>query len=129
MKKQYFEPGCYVRDTSKDTFDRKIADKIIKEVLDRLETGAKKYGNGYLIGDLDREIRQELLDIIGWSILFAVRYELTKRKVLLDTDNIVWERFFRYQDISFLKKLQNMLNKEVKIRENNGSNKNLHKGK
>jgi len=116
MKKQFFEKGCFVRDTQKGGFNKNLAKSILKEVMKRLETGSKKYGEGYLLEDFDREIYEELLDTIGWTLLSAMCYLEVMRGVEVDVNNVIWDRFVRHHSKSFLEWLKKKIDKELERR-------------
>jgi|GEM_PF-2373665 len=123
MKKQFFEKGCFVRDTQKGNFDKKLAKSILKEVMDRLEVGSRKYGEGYLLEDFDREIYEELLDTIGWTLLSTVCYLEVMHGVMVDVNNIIWDRFVRHHSESFLRELRKKIDKELERRRKEGEGK------
>jgi hypothetical protein len=98
-------------------YNKEIANKIVSQVLKRLEVGSQKYGAEYFLADcIGDELYQELLDQVGWALINAVRWVEVFQKRFLPTDAIYWKKFMANQKIDFLLKLQDEVKEELSKR-------------
>jgi hypothetical protein len=94
----------------------KEAREIVENTLKRVEKSAKKYGAAYELADISAEFDQEVLDIVGWSLLEAVRIHLVLSKKLAQLDGKYLEKFLKYHDAGYLKMLEEKIAQELKSR-------------
>jgi len=57
-----------------------IAREILEKVITRIDESYKKYGDQYLLADIPHETDEELLDLVGWPMLHAIRMQVYLRK-------------------------------------------------
>ena len=99
-------------------YNKDIANKIVTQVLKRLEVGSQKYGAEYFLADcIGDELYQELLDQVGWALINAVRWVEVFQKRFLPTDAIYWKKFMGNQKTEFLNKLKQEVEEELNKRE------------
>lgn len=94
----------------------KEARKIVENALKRVEDSAKKYGAAYGLADISSEFDQEVLDIVGWPLLEAVRIHLVLSKRLAQLDGKYLEKFLKYHDADYLEMLKEKIEQELKSR-------------
>ena len=92
------------------------AEKIIKEVLLRVDESAKKYGTAYTLADISSEFDAELLDIVGWPLLFMVRLRQIMQKRLPELNGQYLRKFLKYHDSEYLLYLRDQINIELQTR-------------
>jgi len=98
----------------KVVYNKEIANKIVSQVLKRLEVGSQKYGAEYFLADcIGDELYQELLDQVGWALINAVRWVEVFQKRFLPTDAIYWKKFMAIQKTEFLLKLREEVDEEL----------------
>jgi len=92
------------------------AEILQQEVLERLRHSVSKYGAAYTLADIEQELDSEILDIVGWPLLMAVRMRqiLSKRLSLLNNEYL--DKFLAYNDSEYLKLLRVKIDKELEKR-------------
>ncbi len=91
----------------------KVAHTITEDVLKRVEESAKKYGAAYILADIKEELNQEVLDIVGWTLLEAMRIQLIVSNRLARLDKEYLKKFLKYHDVKYLKMLRDEIDKEL----------------
>ncbi|MEM2174425.1 MAG: hypothetical protein QXI58_02225 [Candidatus Micrarchaeia archaeon] len=98
-------------------YNKKIFNKFLKEVVSKVERSSIKYKDAYLLNDMRREWNEELVDLVGWVLMQAVRMKEVVENRIKRNDLVFFDEFFKNQDTSFLKFLKQKIDKELKRRE------------
>lgn len=98
------------------------AEKITAEVLNRMKESSKKYGTAYTLADIESEFDAELLDIVGWPLLEAVRIRQVMKNKLAKLNDDYLKKFLSYHDIDYLNKLRSAIDGELRNRSANSTN-------
>jgi hypothetical protein len=94
----------------------KVAD-MITLVTDKLFKSSQKYGtSSYVLNDMTREIQEEIVDLVGWSLMESVRLMEALKGKIYHADEIYWENFLKRQDTSFLEVLKGRVSNELTVR-------------
>jgi len=72
-------------------------DELFQAVKAKLEKSSSKYGETHWLNDINEELRQEIIDILGWTSLQALRLLTVARSQFMDLDKVYWEKFFSHQ--------------------------------
>jgi len=91
----------------------KVAHIITEDILKRVEASAKKYGAAYILADVQKELDQEVLDIVGWTLLEAIRIRLILSNRLAQLDKEYLKKFLKYHNTEYLEMLKNKIDKEL----------------
>ena len=59
--------------------EKKIIEEFQKLMKQRIESGRKKYGLDYLHKDLNKDMKEELLDLANYALLLYMRIRLKER--------------------------------------------------
>ena len=97
-------------------YDRKKAEELVKRVLDKLDKSSTQYGGNYILNDISRETDEEIIDIVGWPLMEALRLQETLQKLIYSADTIYWEKFLKNQTTEFLRILFNRVEQELEHR-------------
>ncbi len=98
-------------------YDRKKAEELVKKVLDKLDKSNAVYKDAYVVNDIAREVDEELIDIVGWPLMEALRLREAMLGVIYSADNIYWEKFLKNQKTEFLYIILHRIAKEIGTRE------------
>ena len=94
-------------------YNKTIFKKILRRVVKKLEKGSDKYKDAYLLCNMSREWSEELIDLVGWNMLQAIKmYEVLYYKIK-HNDLIFYNAFFKNQDTKFLMFLKKKIDKEL----------------
>lgn len=101
----------------KNTKLTEVTKKAIKDLLVRVATklskSAEKYGDTMWVNDTKKELDEEIDDIVGWTVLEAVRLKQVANVKFARLDKIYWEKVFNHMTDDQLVFLQHKINKEV----------------
>lgn len=100
-------------------YDRKDAEELVAIVLNKLDVSSEKYKDAYVLNDVTREVDEEIVDLVGWPLLQALRMRQAMRGLIVSADNIYWEKFLKNQTPEFLRTLIDKVTEEL-IRRNPG---------
>ena len=89
------------------------ASNIAAEVMKRLESSVKKYGTAYTLADIENEFDAELLDIVGWPLLMAVRMRKLMSGRLAELNGEYLQKFLSFNDTEYLTMLRTEIDKEL----------------
>lgn len=89
------------------------AQEIMTNVLKRVESSAEKYCSAYVLADIAEELDAEVLDLVGWVLLEAIRIRQVTQKRLARLDGEYLIRFLKYHDTQYLKMLRDSINGEL----------------
>jgi hypothetical protein len=92
------------------------AETLTQDVLKRVERSAKKYGAAYSLADISSELNEEVLDLVGWTLLEALRIRLILSKKLASIDGEYLEKFLKYHDKDYLQMLKTKIEEELNNR-------------
>jgi hypothetical protein len=81
-----------------------------------VEKSSQKYNDAYLLNDMSREWEEELVDLVGWVLMQAVRMKEVVGEKIIRNDLIFFKEFFKNQRTEFLKFLEKEVKKELKRR-------------
>ena len=92
---------------------------MITLVTDKLFKSSQKYGaSSYVLNDMTREIQEEIVDILGWSLMESIRLMEALKGKIYHADEIYWENFLQKQNTEFLKVLLDKVMGELEKRRN-----------
>lgn len=94
-----------------------VAEDIMKEVLKRIQNSYKKYGDQYLLADIEQELDEEIYDIVGWPLLLAVRLSQISKGVVREMNNEYLDKFITRAKTPYLQRLETKIKIELKKRE------------
>lgn len=106
---------------AKDQVDMDLVVGILKEVEGRIGDGAEEYEDLYVVNDMQREIREEAVDIVAWTALMCARF-LEKRGPVSKFDQGYWKGFFERQNADFLLFLREGIEDELEKRRQEDGN-------
>jgi len=92
------------------------AEELIQDVLLRIKNTSKKYRTAYALADVKDEFDAEILDIVGWPLLEAVRIRQIMRDRLAKLDGIYLKKFLAYHDEEYLNTLRAAIDNELLTR-------------
>lgn len=91
-------------------------DELFQAVKVKLEKSSSKYGETYWLNDINEELRQEIIDILGWTSLQALRLLTVARSQFMDLDKVYWEKFFSHQTDESLRVLKGRIDQALLTR-------------
>jgi len=98
-------------------YNKKVFKDLLQKVIKKIEKSGKTYGDAYLLNDISREWEEELVDLVGWILMQAVRMaEIVKHKIVRN-DLVFYDAFFKNQNTSFLRFLKRKIENELKRRD------------
>jgi hypothetical protein len=97
-------------------YNRKIFKDLLHKIVKKVERSSEKYRDAYLLNDISREWEEELVDLVGWILMQAVRMKEVVVQKIIRHDLIFFEEFFKNQRTEFLKFLKREVEKELKRR-------------
>jgi hypothetical protein len=99
-------------------YDPVKAQELLQLVLKKIEVSAEHYQDAYVLNDVPREVSEEIVDILGWTLLECLRVQETVLKRVYQIDRIHWEKFLKNQTDDFLVKLHDQTALELGRRYN-----------
>jgi hypothetical protein len=106
-------------------YDRKKAEELLKKVLDKLDKSNGIYKDAYILNDCAREVEEEIVDIVGWPLMDALRLMETLQKMIYSVDRIYWEKFVKNQTTEFLETVMYKVIQELNKRSETTSSTHL----
>jgi len=97
-------------------YNRKIFKDLLQKVVKKVEKSSKKYKDAYLLNDMSREWEEELVDLVGWVLMQAVRMKEVVEQKIVRNDLVFFEEFFKNQRTEFLQFLKKEIENELKRR-------------
>lgn len=94
-------------------YDPVEARKMMEDVLAKLAVSGEKYKDAYVLNDVTREIDEEIVDLIGWPLLQALRLREAFKEIQYSVDRIYWEKFLKNQNTDFLTRLHSEVTREL----------------
>jgi hypothetical protein len=98
------------------SFDDKTLDLLFDKVRKKLLKSSEKYGETYWLNNIEKELIEEIVDVLGWTTLEAVRLLNMVTLKFENLDKIYWEKFLHLQDNKFLQELINKIVTELSSR-------------
>lgn len=92
------------------------AEELMHDVLDRVKISSEKYRTAYTLADVQNEFDAEILDIVGWPLLEAVRIRQIMRDRLANMDGLYLKKFLEYNDSEYLNTLRAAIDSELSKR-------------
>lgn len=92
------------------------AKDLMEKVLARIESSTKQYGANYILANVMKETEEELLDIIGWPLLEAIRMRQLFLKKLGQLDGKYLDKFLGAQTPEYLSHLKEKIDAELNKR-------------
>ena len=89
---------------------------MLRKIVKKVEKSSQKYNDAYLLNDMSREWEEELVDLVGWVLMQAVRMKEVVGEKIIRNDLIFFKEFFKNQRTEFLKFLEKEVKKELKRR-------------
>lgn len=89
------------------------AKELMEKVLARIEISTKKYGTNYVLANVMQETEEEMLDIIGWPLLEAIRMRQLFLKKLGQLDGTYLDTFLEAQTFEYLTHLKEKIDIEL----------------
>lgn len=86
---------------------------LMEKVLARIEVSTQHYGTNYVLANVMKETEEELLDIIGWPLLEAVRMRQLFLKKLRQLDGKYLDKFLAFQTPEYLSHLKEKIDEEL----------------
>ena len=86
---------------------------LMEKVLVRIEQSTKQYGTNYVLANVMKETEDEILDIIGWPLLEAIRLRQLFLKKLGQLDGKYLDKFLEFQTFEYLSHLKEKINAEL----------------
>jgi hypothetical protein len=106
------EENIYYPNAGKDQVS-----EMITLVTDKLFKSSQKYGtSSYVLNDMTREIQEEIVDLVGWSLMESIRLMEALQGKIYHADQIYWENFLQKQNTEFLKVLLDKVMEELEKR-------------
>jgi len=99
-------------------FNPQLLEELQKVVKTKLLKSSEKYGETYLINDVAKELREEIIDIVGWSTLEALRLLEVLNTRFVDLDKVYWKQFLKIQSTKTLATLAGRIGEELNKRGN-----------
>lgn len=93
-----------------------IVKELINEALAKIEKSEAEYGDSYVLNDISRELGEELVDIVGWTLMQAARLKEIMLPAMRRLDTSFFDKFFTRQDTSFLEYLKEKVSEELEKR-------------
>lgn len=93
------------------------AQEIISEVLKRLDHSYSKYGDQYLLANIESELNEEIYDIVGWPLLLAIRLKQISRGIVKELNGDYLDKFILRAKTEYLLQLQERINIELEERQ------------
>lgn len=97
-------------------YNKKIFKDLLRKIVKKVEKSSQKYNDAYLLNDMSREWEEELVDLVGWVLMQAVRMKEVVGEKIIRNDLIFFKEFFKNQRTEFLKFLEKEVKKELKRR-------------
>jgi hypothetical protein len=97
-------------------YNRTIFKDLLHKMVKKVEKSSEKYKDAYLLNDMSREWEEELVDLVGWVLMQAVRMKEVVIKKIIRNDLVFFDQFFRNQTTKFLKFLKKKIEKELERR-------------
>jgi len=97
-------------------YNKKIFKDLLQKVVEKVEKSSQKYKDAYLLNDMSREWEEELVDLVGWVLMQAVRMKEVVGEKIIRNDLIFFKEFFKNQRTEFLKFLKKEIEKELERR-------------
>ena len=91
-------------------------DQLFAEIKSKLLKSSAKYGNTMWINDINTELQQEIIDIVGWAALEAFRLLHVVESRFISLDRIYWDKFLNNQTDASLTELFNRIQSEIENR-------------
>jgi hypothetical protein len=98
-------------------YNKKIFKDLLRKIVKKVERSSQKYRDAYLLNDMSREWEEELVDLVGWVLMQAVRMKEVVGERIIRNDLIFFKKFFKNQRTEFLKFLKREVEKELKRRD------------
>ena len=89
------------------------AKDIMSKVVARIEESTKQYGTNYVMANVMKEFDDELLDIVGWPLLEAIRIRQLYLGKLGQLDGKYLDKFLVNQTSDYLSHLKDKLDAEL----------------
>lgn len=90
---------------------------IMEKVLARIEQSTKQYGTNYVLANVMEETGDEVLDIVGWPLLEAIRIRQLFLKKLGQLDGQYLTKFLTAQTPEYLAHLREKIDAELVTRQ------------
>jgi hypothetical protein len=100
----------------KPMYNKKIFKDLLQKVVKKVERSSQKYKDAYLLNDMSREWEEELVDLVGWVLMQAVRMKEVVGEKIVRNDLVFFKEFFKNQRTEFLKFLKKEIEKELERR-------------
>jgi hypothetical protein len=97
-------------------YNKKIFKDLLRKVVKKVEKSSQKYKDAYLLNDMSREWEEELVDLVGWVLMQAVRMKEVVGEKIIRNDLVFFKEFFKNQRTEFLKFLKKEIEKELERR-------------
>lgn len=93
------------------------AKDIMAKVVARIEESTRQYGTNYVLANVMKETEEELLDIVGWPLLEAIRMRQLFLKKLGQLDGKYLDKFLIAQTTEYLAHLKDKIDTELTKRQ------------
>jgi len=93
------------------------ATDIMQKVLARIRRSTQQYGTNYVLANVMEETEEEILDIVGWPLLEAVRMRQILLKRLYSLDGKYLDKFLTAQTPEYLSHLRAKIDAELVTRQ------------
>ena len=100
-------------------YNKEIFEDLIRKVIEKVEKSSSKYKDAYLLNDISREWEEELIDLVGWVLMQAVRMKEVISQKIVRNDLVFFDEFFKNQKTEFLEYLKQKIEEELKRRGGN----------
>jgi len=97
-------------------YNRTIFKDLLRKIVKKVERSSEKYKDAYLLNDMSREWEEELVDLVGWVLMQAVRMKEVVGQKIARNDLIFFDEFFKNQRTEFLQFLKKKIEDELKRR-------------
>jgi hypothetical protein len=97
-------------------YNRAIFKDLLRKIVKKVERSSEKYKDAYLLNDMSREWEEELVDLVGWVLMQAVRMKEVVGQKIVRNDLIFFDEFFKNQRTEFLQFLKKKIEDELKRR-------------
>lgn len=97
-------------------YNKKIFKDLLRKIVKKVEKSSQKYKDAYLLNDMSREWEEELVDLVGWVLMQAVRMKEVIGEKIIRNDLTFFKEFFKNQRTEFLKFLEKEVKKELERR-------------
>lgn len=95
---------------------KKAIKDLMVSVAQKLSKSAEKYGDTIWVNDTKKELNEEIDDIVGWTVLEAIRLKHVADVKFAKLDKIYWATVFKHMTDDQLVFLQHKINQEVNKR-------------